>query len=547
MPVIHMEPPVGGLNARDSLDGLAPNEAITLVNWVPDVGYMRSRNGHIPYADLETGTPVETLIPLRLTSGSQLLAVSNLQIFDITDPINIDPLTIETTVGVQALPEVMVSNRVTHAQFKSRAIITQEGNTPFIYQPVDPDEQNPVDYEMVLGVYTEYIDPELYPGYPGDPEDRPKPIMDVTNLIKPLVYKGRVIYLDANRKSMWYCGAGAYQGEITEFPLDGILQRGGALKLLFTWSKDTGDGMDDMLVIMSTTGETLIYQGDDPGDVLGWELIQRYQLPEPIADLGVDRIGAETLIITDDGYINLSEALSQGSVSDYATFSGKISRIVKRDLDNYQHNYGWAAVFYPHGNMMLFNVPVQENKQQYQHVFNTRNGAWTTFHGWNACSIVSFENALMFGTSDGKVNVADRGTSDLGEFIVCDCTTAYHQLGNPAETKHMTAMTIIQNHAFPTSFSLNALADFRRPNLPPLVKPQERQVGTWAATIDDPAGSDWNEDYWGVGDGIVSGKKHRRPINATGHSIALSVRQQSSAQNVFWFSHTIEWTTGGRK
>ena len=67
--------------------------------------------------------------------------------------------------------------------------------------------------------------------------------------------------------------------------------------------------MDDMLVIMANTGETLVYQGDDPSDALGWELVQRYQLPQPIADLGVDRIGAETIIITDDGYINLSEAL----------------------------------------------------------------------------------------------------------------------------------------------------------------------------------------------------------------------------------------------
>lgn len=531
MPVLHMEPPVGGLNARDSLDGLAANEALDMINWVPDVGYLRSRNGYIAYADLETGSPVETLIPLRLTTGSHLLAVSALEIYDITDPTDIDPVTIETRVSAQVTPEEMVGNRVTYAQFKSRAIITQQGNTPFIYQPIDPTA-DPVEYELVLGTYTaQPIDPEF-------PDIVPE--LDVKNLVKPLVYKGRVIYVDASKKSLWYCAAGSYQNQIWEFPLDGVFQRGGSIKLLFTWSKDTGDGMDDMLVVMSTTGETLVYQGDDPADSLGWELIQRYQLPEPVADLGVDRIGAETIIITDDGYINLSEALSQGSISDYATFSGKISRLVKRDLNYYQRNYGWACVFYAHGNMMLFNVPTQENKEHYQHVFNTRNGAWTTFKGWNANSIVAFENSLVFGGIDGKIWVADRSTSDNEEFIECECTTAYHQLGNPSMTKHMTAMTIIQNHAFPNSFSLNALADFRRPNLPELVKPQERNVGQWDV-------SQWDEDYWGVGEGIVSGKKHRRPITATGHSIAFSVRQMSSAQNVYWFSHTIEWTEGGRK
>jgi hypothetical protein len=523
MPVQHQEPPVGGLNARDSLDGLAQNEAIKCVNWIPDVGYMRSRRGYVPYADLGTGVAVSTLIPLRVTSGSHLLAVSDGGIYDITDPNEIDPITIETQVSAQALPQPLTSDYLQYAQWKGLAILAQEGIIPMQYDAASQ--------ELTVMSFTEYVDPEL---------PAPDPPLDPSKLIKPLVFKNRVIYVDAGRKSIWYCQAGSYQGEITEFPLDGVFQRGGSIQLLFTWSKDTGDGMDDMLVIMSSTGETLIYQGDDPDDALGWELIQRYQLPEPVGDLGVDRIGAETIVITDDGYINLSEALSQGQISDYATFSGKISRLVKRDLEYYQNNKGWAAVFYPHGNMMLFNVPIQSGRQNYQHVMNTRNGAWFTIEGWNACSLVSFESALIFGDDKGKVWVADRGVSDNGGFITCDCVTAFHQLGDPSVTKHMTAMTLIQNHAFPEAFSLDAFSDFARPALPPVKRPQERNVGTWDV-------SNWDEDYWGVGDGIVSGKKWRRPIQATGHSIAFSVRCSSQAQTVFWFSHTIEYTMGGRK
>ena len=529
MPVIHMEPPVGGLNARDSLDGVATNEAIKMVNWLPDVGYVRSRKGHLPYADTESGKPISTLIPLRLTSGNHILAISNKVIYDVSDPLDIKPLSVSAVVSSRLLPEPLNSDYMTYAQFKGVAILTQRGITPFIYTP-DGDQQIPPTPVLRTAVFTEYIDPDLLP----------EPRLITANLVKPLSFKGRIIYVDAKRKSIWYCAAGSYQGEITEFPLDGVFQRGGAIKLLFTWSKDTGDGMDDMLVIMSTTGETLIYQGDDPSDVLGWELIQRYQLPEPISDLGMDRIGAETIIITDDGYINLSEALSQGSVSDYATFSGKISRLVKKDINYYQKLRGWAAVFYPHGNMMLFNIPIQENKQHYQHVMNTRNGAWTTFEGWNACSMVSFEDRLLFGTPDGVIMIADISPSDNGEFILCDCVTAFHQLGDPARVKHMTAMTIIQNHAKPQAFSLDAFADYARPALRTLQRPEERNVGTWNVSL-------WDEDYWGVGEGIVSGKKWRRPIQATGHSIALSVRQQSAAQTVYWFSHTLEFTMGGRK
>ena len=316
-----MEPPVMGLNARDSLDGLAMNEAVNMVNWIPDVGYLRSRNGYRLFADLETGVPVGTLIPFSLTTGNHLLAVSGLQIYDITDPNTVQPLTdrarrvFEGLVSVRALPEVMLTDRVTYAQFKGVGIITQQGNTPFIYDP----ETIPI---VQLGVYTQYIDPDLPP---------PDPLI-VTNLIKPVAFKGRILYVDAAKKSMWYAQAGSYQGELTEFPLDNVFQNGGAIKLMFTWSKDTGDGMDDMLVIMSTQGEALVYQGDDPDDALGWELIQRYTLPEPIADYGYDRVGSEMIIITDDGFINLSEAITAGQISDYATFSSKITRKLKSDF-----------------------------------------------------------------------------------------------------------------------------------------------------------------------------------------------------------------------
>ena len=40
MTAIAIPAPVGGWNARDSLDAMPPTDAIKLVNWIPRAGYV---------------------------------------------------------------------------------------------------------------------------------------------------------------------------------------------------------------------------------------------------------------------------------------------------------------------------------------------------------------------------------------------------------------------------------------------------------------------------------------------------------------------------
>jgi hypothetical protein len=46
-----MEAPTGGVNTRDSLDNMSPSDAITLDNWLPDVGAVRVRFGFNEHTD----------------------------------------------------------------------------------------------------------------------------------------------------------------------------------------------------------------------------------------------------------------------------------------------------------------------------------------------------------------------------------------------------------------------------------------------------------------------------------------------------------------
>jgi hypothetical protein len=51
-PFAHFEAPVGGWNTRDSIDNIAPTDALTLDNWWPDIGEVRTRPGYIEHCDI---------------------------------------------------------------------------------------------------------------------------------------------------------------------------------------------------------------------------------------------------------------------------------------------------------------------------------------------------------------------------------------------------------------------------------------------------------------------------------------------------------------
>ena len=42
--------PIGGLNARDNIANMAPNDAVKLTNWVPDTYGVRCRKGYREWA-----------------------------------------------------------------------------------------------------------------------------------------------------------------------------------------------------------------------------------------------------------------------------------------------------------------------------------------------------------------------------------------------------------------------------------------------------------------------------------------------------------------
>lgn len=147
-------------------------------------------------------------------------------------------------------------------------------------------------------------------------------------------YKGRVYYWKKNDDSFWYAAAGAYQGPLAEFPLDTQLSRGGYLVSMVSMTMDSGAGADDLAAFIFSTGEVLIYQGDDPATASSWALVGKYLIPIPLGIRANIRIGADAIVMTRRGYVSLN-AIMAGDSKASSYMSSKISRLVNDLVNTY--------------------------------------------------------------------------------------------------------------------------------------------------------------------------------------------------------------------
>ena len=60
--------PIGGLNARDSLDTMQENEAITMDNYIPSENKVVLRNGFVTYVSTES--EIKTLVEFKIDEAS---------------------------------------------------------------------------------------------------------------------------------------------------------------------------------------------------------------------------------------------------------------------------------------------------------------------------------------------------------------------------------------------------------------------------------------------------------------------------------------------
>lgn len=315
----------------------------------------------------------------------------------------------------------------------------------------------------------------------------------LTSLNQVAVYKNRLWYIQANSMNVYYLPQNVFAGALTLLNLSANFKLGGYLTAMVTVSIDNSQGSNDYFAFLSNQGEVVMYQGYDPANVATWYIAAHFRIGAPI---GVGRtcwqkMGSDALIICQDGFVLMSEAMLTDRSQDKLTVSDKIRYGVNQALQIYGNLNGWQAILYPTGNKVILNVPTTANAAtSYQYVMNTLSNAWSTWGLYNsplnATHWETANNVLYYGTA-GSVEIADNGAySDNGNSITALVYTAFNYMGDRESYKRWSMCQPL----FQTQGNLKYLSglaiDFSQQGL----------VGT--IPLSTLAGAPWNGSTWDV-------------------------------------------------
>ena len=376
---------------------------------------------------------------------------------------------------------------------------------------------------------------------------------DATKLMAPFVFGNRLYFIERGSLRVWYLplysiqatgldGASnrvAFGGTavsttcVQVLDLASQFEQGGALVAMADWTRDGGQGADDLAVLISSAGQVLIYGGSNPNatDTTALVLDGKFKIPPPIGSRCVIRAGADLAILTQTGALPLSSILSLSeSQDDQVALTDKIRGAFKTAYAQSPNAAGWEMAEYPMGALLLVNVPQPSSTPQ-QYVMNVVTGAWCNFTGLPATTFALLGDALVFGTADGRVVQYDAGNQDDGAPVSAVILPAFSVMSTPKKKRFLLARPLYTGAiGYRPAIKLAVDYDDSRAILAQGPIPQ---AGT-------PWGSPWGAP-WGPQQGSASQWQGLRGI-----AQAASVLMNVVSNNPFRFDHMdVQFESGG--
>lgn len=501
-------PTLGWVSAQN-LAAEKPGTAEVLENWFPTTTGIRLFGGSQKHATVDNGgtEPCESLMSYVGGTSRKLFASCDGSIFDITSPAD---AAAEETASVTSQTSDYYSsvNFATAGGFFLYAVNGTDDAQLFDgtnWMPVNTAALVALDYDAETGTFTEGLtvtggtsgatgtlerlfdngtDGTMWLRGVSGTFQNDETITDsstgsatadgtVSTLIGAItgvntsalsqvtVYRERLVFAEAGSLNAWALPVDVLAGTAVQISLAGVFKQGGSVLFCSTWSLDSGAGLDDKFVVVSTEGEVAVYEGSDPSDASAWSLVGVYEMPPPLGKNAHFRAGGDLIILTEQGAIPVSQAV----VKDRAALGlSAISRKIEPDWiaeASSRSTVPWEVVKWPGRSMTMITNPVTGSTTDAQMmVVNSETGAWCKRTGWDARCIALHSDQVYFGTNSGTVLKADIGGADEGMPYTCRAAFAWDHLSSPGAHKTITSARAQFLTATPLNPQLSVSADY---------------------------------------------------------------------------------------
>lgn len=495
--------PLGGWNARDALAAMPITDAITLENWFPKTNYLEIRGGTTDHLTGINGTPKTLAVYNAMGGTSKMFAITATGVFDAS------------TAGAVGASLATVTNA------KWQFVNFGDGTNNWLIAVNGVDK--PLYYD---GTTWTAVDTATSPALTG---------LTSTSIAHVGIHKGRLIFIQKDSLSFWYLAAGAAGGALTEFDLSGEASLGGYLMAFAAWTFDGGTGLDDYAVFVTSKGEVIIYQGTNPSSSTTWAKVGTYRLSEPLGRRCFVQYGGDVVLLTQEGAFPLAQSLKSVTIDNRPALSDKIKNAFNDAARLYGDTFGWEAINYPAQSAMLFNIPIMEDGEHEQYVFNTITKAWCKFKEWDAETFAVYNQELYFATST-KVVKAWTGASDGGSNIIAYGKQAFSYFGQRGKEKRLTLFRPVLAVNGSVSFLVGVDTDFRDRPISGVATYTAVSTGIWNQ-------STWNNANWAGGMEIV--QNWTSPSANVGYCFAGKIKIATDTLTVQWMSSDYVYEPGG--
>ncbi len=475
--------PSRGWITNENLAMSQPGGAQILENWFPTTTGIRTRGGSLKYATISSG-PVLRTWTFKSGQVEEFFASDQTKIFNIT-----------TVADPNVIPTPVVT-----------------GQTSGYYSTAQASNAGVTILSIVNGTDT----PKYYDGatwanhaFTGIPTP--------ANLSFVWLFASRLFYVEKNTMSAWYLPVDSINGALSKFSLAGIFQKGGSLLFGGKWSLDSGDGLDDKCVFVSTEGEVAVYQGTNPGSATDWQKVGLYSITPPMGANATMQAGGDLLIATEDGIVPISEAVRKDSAAlSISAVTSTIETEWKKEVVN-RRSVPWEIVKWPTNNMMVVSLPsVTDAQPSLCYASNLKTGAWGYFTGWNVRCIGLFAGNCYFGSSVGTVHRMDITGSDDGVPYVCTYVGLPDHVDSPGVTKTINQARSIFKSNVPFIAQISASVNYSV-NVPfPPSSAADFSADVWDVGL-------WDVAIWDAGQATSVSTKWVS-IGKTGFSISPQVQ-----------------------
>ena len=493
--------PVGGLNSRDSIDAMPPTDALVMSNFFPTVEKVSLRNGYTEFCTGVGSGDVETLFEHHAGANRQLLAIgSNGTVYQVDSGTAVSKKT------------GLANGRAEHIEFNNLTIVVPSGtDVPFSWNGSATS-----DLSITL---SDGVNPNTLSGVHA--------------------HKNRVYYWTGTSQDFYYSASvDTFQGNFTKFPVGLVGTFGGNVLSINSLSIDGGNGVDDLLVILMTSGEVLIYSGSNPSS--DFSLVGTFRIAEPVNEKrGIAKLGGDVVVMTKEGYLPLSQVVRADLIGNKAqAISEKIRGTVIAQVAATGTSTGWQIFVSPDGDKVYFNFPSGDGVDPFrQHVYNPIVQAWCIFENIPAVVWGQFNGDTYFGSTGGKVFKVG-GDADDGSNIEGDLVTSYNYFGDRGQIKRFASVQPMIEGETDINFDFGVGVD-QAPTSSILVSTVsfQSQAATWNIAA-------WDTSFYADASG-AGVTRRRRAVNRLGYSAALRLKVATDSQNISFISAHYTFAPGG--